>query len=295
MSAALRLAAAVVLLFASTATAQDPLGSARDLYASAAYEEALIALGRLKAEASATAVAEIDRYSALCLMALGRASEADKLIESMVMNDPLSQPAVADAAPRVRAAFSAVRQRVLPDVARNLYVEAKAAFDRKAYPEAAHALEKTVRVIDEIEAANKADLGDLRMLASGFLELSRAAIAPAPMPAAPVPQAATVQATPEPAAMPALPQSTSLVVLNQSLPPLPFSLKSSGTREFRGRVEVQIDETGRVTDARILQSVNVLYDPLLLKAARDWKYEPPRVGGKPTASTKRVEVVLRPK
>ncbi len=290
MSGAVRLVAALVLLSASTATAQDALGTARDLYASAAYEEALVALGRLKAEASASTAAEIDRYSALCLMALGRASEADKLIESMVKNDPLTQPAVADAAPRVRAAFSAVRQRVLPDVARGLYVEAKAAFDRKAYPEAAQALEKTVRVIDEIEAANKADLGDLRMLASGFLELSRAALAPPP----PLP-VATVEATAEAAPMPALPQSTNLVVLNQAVPPLPFALASSGTREFRGRVEVDIDDTGRVTDVRILQSVHVIYDPLLLKAARNWKYEPPRVGGKPTASTKRVEVVLRPK
>jgi hypothetical protein len=45
----------------------------------------------------------------------------------------------------------------------------------------------------------------------------------------------------------------------------------------------------------MLQSVHVLYDPLLLKEARDWKYEPPRVGGKPTATVKRVEIVLRPR
>ena len=292
MSVTLRLVGALVLLFASTAAAQDALGNARDLYASAAYEEALIALGRLKAEASASTAAEIDRYSALCLMALGRASEADKLIESMVMNDPLAQPSVTDASPRVRAAFSAVRQRVLPDVARRLYVEAKGAFDRKAYPEAAHALEKTIRVIDDIEATNKADLGDLRMVASGFLELSRAALAPPPTTPTPAPP---VEAKAEPAPAPALPQSTNLVVLSQALPPLPFSLVSSGTREFRGRVEIEIDATGRVSDARMLQSVHVLYDPLLLKAARDWTYEPPRVGGKPIASTKRVEVVLRPK
>ena len=294
MSASLRLVAALVLLFASTATAQDALGNARDLYASAAYEEALIALGRLKAEASGSTVAEIDRYSALCLMALGRASEADKLIESIVMNDPLAQPAVADASPRVRAHSARSVNGCCQTRHEDLYVEAKAAFDRKAYPEAAHALEKTVRVIDEIEAANKADLGDLRMLASGFLELSRAALAPPPLPPT-ARRRPAVEATAEPVSLPALPQSTSLVVLNQALPPLPFSLASSGTREFRGRVEIDIDETGRVIDARILQSVNVLYDPLLLKAAREWKYEPPRVGGKPIASTKRVEVVLRPK
>ena len=147
-------------------------------------------------------------------------------------------------------------------------------------------------MIDEIEAANKADLGDLRMLASGFLELSRAALAPPPAPPPPV---ATGEAKAELALMPALPPSTNLVVLSQALPPLPFSLASSGTREFRGRVEIDIDETGRVIDVRLLQSVNVLYDPLLLKAAREWKYEPPRVGGRPIKSTKRVEVVLRPK
>jgi len=38
----------------------------------------------------------------------------------------------------------------------------------------------------------------------------------------------------------------------------------------------------------------VLYDPLLLVAARDWKYEPARINGRPTAVRKRVEVVLKP-
>ncbi len=126
-------------------------------------------MARLTAEASST-VTEIDRYRVLCLMALGRASEADKVIESIVSNDPFYQPAAADAAPRVRAAFSSVRQRMLPGVARSLYIDAKAAFDRKAYPEAAGALEKTLKVIDNIEGAGRADLGDLRVLASGFLD-----------------------------------------------------------------------------------------------------------------------------
>jgi len=44
----------------------------------------------------------------------------------------------------------------------------------------------------------------------------------------------------------------------------------------------------------MIQTVHVLYDPLLLKAAREWKYEAPRVSGKPTATVKRVEIVLKP-
>lgn len=293
MSASLRLALAIVLFSAATVTAQDALTTARGLYASAEYEEALTALGRVTAETSST-VAEIDHYRVLCLMALGRASEADKVIESIVSNDPFYQPAAADAAPRVRAAFTAVRQRMLPGVARSLYIDAKAAFDRKAYAEAAAGLEKSLKVIDNIEGAGLAELGDLRVLASGFLDLSRAsagAVAAAPAPG-PSTETSAPAATPRPAAALLV---TNLVVLKQDLPPPPFSLASLNAGEYRGMIEVDIDETGSVTDARMVQAVHVLYDPLLLKESRNWKYEPPRVGGKPTATSKRVEIVLRPR
>jgi TonB family protein len=293
MSRSLRFALALTVFVATSAAAQDSLTDARNLYESAAYEEALAAFGRLKADAGAAAVAEIDRYRALCLMALSRASEADKVIESIVTNDPLYQPGATEASPRVRAAFNTVRQRILPGVARQLYVEAKALFDRKAYPEAARALEKTVTVIDNVDPANRSDLGDLRLLASGFLELSRAAAAPAPAPAPPTAAAAPAQVVPAPAAA-TFPASTSLVVLRQDVPPLPFSLAAAGKQEYRGLIEVEIDEAGKVTDVRIVQSVHALYDVMLLKAAREWSYEAPRVGGKPTASRKRVEIVLRP-
>jgi TonB family protein len=286
------LAFAIVLLFAATAAAQDALTHARSLYETAAYEEALSEFGRLKADASPTTLAEIDRYRALCLMALSRASEADKVIESIVTNDPLYLPAATEAAPRVRAAFSAVRQRVLPGVARQLYIDAKSLFDRKAYPEAAQALEKTVSVIDNIGGTNQSELSDLRMLAAGFLDLSRASLRPSSPPAEkasaapPKPEAAPVSAP--------FPPSTNLVVLKQDLPPLPFSLAAAGKQEYRGSIEVAIDQAGKVTDVRLLQPVHALYDPMLLKAAREWSYEPPRVGGKPIASSKRVEIVLRP-
>jgi TonB family protein len=290
MTASIRAVLLALLLLAPDASAQDALSAARELYASASYEEALSAFGRLKDGATVMASAEIDRYRALCLIALGRASEANNVIESIVLNDPLYQPAESDASPRVRSAFSAVRQRVLPGVARSFYVDGKAAFDRKAYPEAIQALEKTVSVIDNIEGDDKAGLGDLRVLAAGFLDLSRAAGA-APAPAA----NAAAAATPEPAAArPAAPPvTTNLVVLKQELPPVPFSLSASGAGEYRGIVEVEIDEAGNVTNSRIIQSVHAFYDPILLKAARDWKYEPPRVAGKPISSRKRVEVVLR--
>ena len=55
-----------------------------------------------------------------------------------------------------------------------------------------------------------------------------------------------------------------------------------------------IDERGNVTNVRIIRTVHVLYDPILLKAARDWKYEAPRVSGKPIATVRRAEIVLKP-
>src|SRR5262249_35156387 len=160
--------------------------------------------------------------------------------------------------PRIRTAFSTVRDRVLPSLARSLYVDAKAAYDRKAYAEAADALQKTVRVIDTIEMPAKNELADLRVLATGFLDLSRAAAAaaaPAANRANPEPPAATAS----PVAVPAPLLNTGLVVLKQTLPQLPFSIASLGHGEYRGIVEVHIDADGNVTNALIVKTVQAIY------------------------------------
>ena len=296
MTSTIRCTLAILLLSSASAAAQDSLEPVRNLYASAEYEEALTAIGRLKSNADSVGVVEIDRYRALCLIALGRATEADQAIETTVTLDPFYQPTATDASPRVRAAFAAVRHRVLPTVVRSLYASAKAAYDRKAFAEAADGLDKTVRVIDTLEGRNP-ELGDLRMLASGFLDLSKVAIAKPSVPALPAPTPTPVSVHPVEAPVagapaPPLPLSN-VVVKRQDLPPLPFSL--AATRgQYRGTVEVEINEAGNVVGARLIQSVHALYDPLLLVAARDWKYVPARIDGRPMAVRKRVDVVLKP-
>jgi tetratricopeptide (TPR) repeat protein len=296
MTSTIRCTLAIVLLSSVSAAAQDSLDPVRNLYASAEYEEALTAIGRLKSNAALRGVVEIDRYRALCLIALGRSAEANQAIETTVTLDPLYQPAAADASPRVREAFAAVRYRVLPTVVRSLYASAKAAYDRKAFAEAADGLDKTVRVIDNLEGRNP-ELDDLRMLAAGFLDLSKAAIAKPslPPPPASTPAQASVNVVKSPVAFepaPPLPFSN-VVAKRQDLPPLPFSLATTKGL-YRGAIEVEINEDGNVVGVRVIQSVHVLYDPLLLVAARDWKYEPARIDGRPTAVHKRVEVVLKP-
>ncbi len=294
MTSTIRCTLAILLLSSASAAAQDSLDPVRNLYASAAYEEALTAIGRLKSNADLGGVVEIDRYRALCLIALGRSAEADQAIETTVTLDPLYQPAAADASPRVRAAFAAVRHRVLPTVVRSLYANAKAAYNRKAFAEAADGLDKTVRVIDNLEGSNP-ELVDLRMLASGFLDLSKAAIAKPSVPPPSAPTPAQVSRVEAPAVLvPATPLPFSNVVAKrQDLPPVPFSLAATKT-QYRGTIEVEINEAGNVVGARVIQSVHVLYDPLLLAAARDWKYVPARVDGRPMAVRKRVEIVLKP-
>src|SRR3954463_8964059 len=108
-----------------------PLANARDLYASARYDEALAVLIGLPMGVESTERKTIQQYRSLCLLALGRGSEAESAIAAVVTVDPLFVPGEADASPRVRTAFSDVRQRLLPQIASAHYTLAKAAYDRK--------------------------------------------------------------------------------------------------------------------------------------------------------------------
>src|SRR6185295_19580558 len=86
--------AIVMLLSAVAATAragqEDPLRAARDLYASAAYEEALSELARVRSGAAAAGAArQADAYRAFCLVALGRNREAEAVAEALVRTGPM--------------------------------------------------------------------------------------------------------------------------------------------------------------------------------------------------------------
>lgn len=47
-----------------------------------------------------------------------------------------------------------------------------------------------------------------------------------------------------------------------------------------GAIEVVVDESGHVADARIYQSVNRVYDAVLLESARQWRYQPATKDGR---------------
>jgi len=174
--------------FAQTA-GRDMLGAARDLYASARYDEALLVLNDLHApDAPAPDRKSVEQYRALCLLALGRGSEAESAIAAVITADPTYLPKEDEASPRVRNAFSDGRKRLLPQIATERYADAKALFDKKMFAQSAQQFRNVIKLIDDPDMGGRE--ADLRQLAAGFLDLAVAASAPPPEPAKPTASAA---------------------------------------------------------------------------------------------------------
>jgi TonB family protein len=291
----------ILVAFAAPAHAQlrdgreNPLTAARDLYASARYDEALAVLNGLPSDAVASDRKSIEQTRSLCLLALGRGTEAENSIAAVVTADPMFVPGEADASPRVRLAFSEVRQRLLPQIATTRYAAAKAAYDRKDYSVAEAQFRSLLTLLDDPQMGGR--LPDLRTLANGFVDLSAAAAAPPPEPkkAEPVAPVAVAPAAPvaprEPHVWTAEEAGVvAPVVIRQDVPRVPTAL-SAQARE-RGLLDVIIDEQGRVTNITIRLSIHPMYDPQLLAAARDWRYKPATVDGTPVKFRKMIQITV---
>ena len=80
----------IAAALASPASAQQAsLNAARDLYASARYDEALAVLNGMQSSTGVTSDRRmIEQYRSLCLLALGRGTEAESAIAAVVTVDP---------------------------------------------------------------------------------------------------------------------------------------------------------------------------------------------------------------
>jgi TonB family protein len=278
------------LLIATAAIAHagdDPLNAAKDLYASAAYEEALKTLGAIQPSDAAIG-REVDLYRAYCLFALGRTGEAEQAAESLIRTDPLIE--LEEAGPRIDSMFLDVRKRLLPGLIRARYKAAKAAIDQKDAKAAEPHLVYTRRMLTEAERVEALDegLADLGVLVDGFLDLVRSvAFKPEEPQAAPA-AAGSVESRGEggPSA-PAPPAASNRVfgvedegvtppeVLSQKLPPVPARLmRFVGAGPPAAIVEIEIDETGAVRTVTMRQSLHPAYDALVIEASRTWRYIP---------------------
>jgi TonB family protein len=301
VSTAVRVVGLTVALTAGVSTpiaAQEgPLGVARDLYASARYDEALAMLNGVRQQESANPVnlRYIEQYRSLCLLALGRGAEAEAAIAVVVASDPMYLPSETEASPRVRSAFSEVRQRQLPDIARTRYASAKSAFDRKDYPAAEQQFRDLLRLIDDPDMGGR--MADLRMLVTGFVDLSSAAAAPPPEPKpeprredAPAPAPAPTAPDPQRVYSPDDEGVMAATPIRQDVPRVPLPIANQ-TRE-RGILEVTIDEQGRVIGAVIRLPLHPIYDSQVLLAAKEWRYQPATLNGRPVKFRKIIQITV---
>jgi hypothetical protein len=289
---------AVAVLLAPTVRAEDSLTTARDLYAAAEYEDALLVLNKLRGVSPRTEDgASVEQYRAFCLLALGRAEDAVQAIEAVVTAEPSYQPSDADVSPRVRSAFKDVRRRMLPTIIEQRYASAKAAFDRKDFAVAENGFKEVLAVLTDPDVGSAVDqppLSDIRTLASGFHELSATAAAPPP----------PIVATPAPVQPPPVVNEpvrpkiytmddagvTPPVTVQQALPPFRFSAVSE---LLQGNLEIVIDERGLVETAIIRRSIYPMYDTLVLDAARNWLYKPATLNGAPVKYRKLVGINIK--
>jgi hypothetical protein len=271
-----------------------PLNTAKDLYASARYDEALSVLNGLRIGDSVDRRA-VEQYRSLCLLALGRAAEAETAIAAVVREDPTYRPGESES-PRHRAMFTEVRKRMLPDLTTSRYQLAKQAYDRRDWTTAEAQFRTVLALIDDPD--NGGRLSDLRVLAAGFLELSVRSAAPPPPPVEPKPTASSVTPPPPPA-VPAGPvpgkvytaEDTNItppVVVRQEIPGIPPNLMAMARP--RGLVEIVIDELGRVVGGTMRGSIHPNYDAQVLTAARDWKYKPATLNGKPVKFRRMISI-----
>jgi tetratricopeptide (TPR) repeat protein len=291
------LALAMILAALTPSAAQESLANARQLYASADYRSALTMLNTLlSASPSPQERLSIELYRTLCLVAIGNNDEANKSIEAMVSRDPLYRPNMDEVPPRLRTVFSDARKRLLPALIQERYVIAKAAFDRGDMKIASDGFTQVLLALadpDIAVAAKQPPLADLRVLASGFNDLTVRALTPPPVPVVPV----TVQAPPpQVAAAPRQPIVYSQedknvmppVMVRQDIPLFPGRV----TFDRAGVLEVVIDINGAVESATMLEGVEALYNRLLLAAAKNWMYQPARLDGAPVKYRKRIQVTL---
>jgi TonB family protein len=298
--------AVAVLLVPAVSSAQDPLSAAKDLYASAAYEDALSALARVK-EGAPHLAQQVDQYRAFSLFALGRTAEAESVVETVIRRDPLAVPDARDASPRITAMFTQVRKRLLPELIREGYQSARTMMDKGEVAAAVPKLELVRSMIGEAKSAGTLDdaLADLGVLVDGFLDLSRSvmereAAEAAAAKAAEVAAAAAAAPAPKPEAtvvnLPKIYTASDAdvvapIAIRQQLPMVPANVARTMTKTT-GVIEVTINEKGRVENVVMREPVNDVYDAAVLAAAKNWQYRPATRAGEPVKYVKRIGVAV---
>jgi tetratricopeptide (TPR) repeat protein len=158
--------------------APDRLAGVKALYAAADYDAALIVLST----DDVASVPGADQYRALCLLALGRIDETERLVESLIRRDPSFRMSVTDVTPRMIALYRQPRQRLLPGILEDRFREAKATYEQGRYDDATTQFNALKALLADEEASSSDGTivaRDLRRVVDEFLKLAAAARADA--------------------------------------------------------------------------------------------------------------------
>ena len=260
------------------------LAAARQLYASASYEEALERLNRLSSPAELAD--QVDTYRALCQLALGRARESERTVERILERNPKFVVDERDTSPRLVMVFRSVRARLLPTAARNLYAAGRASFDAKQYDNAVSQLRELIALLDT-DPSTETGVGDLRVLAEGFLrqaELLQARAAGSNVPPTDFgPAGEPIYSIMDRDVIPPVEISR----------PMPTMVTPRGGRAgtYQTLVEVVISESGRVEQVAIRKPLNPDFDAELLSAAAQWRFQAATKDGRPVKFRRSYEVI----
>lgn len=166
----LRVATIAFMLSAPTLSfgADDQFAEGKRLYLAAQYEEALAVL----AGAGSSSSGDLNEYRVLCLLELKRRDEAERIIEGMILNNPLATLDLSNRSLKFATTYLGVRSRVLPLIARTMYALAKASFEAGKFAIASVQFQELVTLIEQ-QKERMASLGNLDLLADGFLKLSQ--------------------------------------------------------------------------------------------------------------------------
>jgi hypothetical protein len=299
-----QISCSVVLLlagFAGIVSADDEsLDRAKSLYASAAYDEALSVLDHLAGAPALGDPMSIAAYRVYCLLALDRQDEARALIDLILHQSPLFVPSPNEASPHIQTIFRDARRAALPKIARERYTDAKTAFDRKD-PQTARQFEDLLTLLDDPDLRDWQAAADLRSVAAAFRDLSKAmAAAPAPAAAAAPAVAKTVELKSPPLQPPDITYTAAdtdvipPVALTQKAPQWYPASSHEAAQEYKGVLRLMIDRSGAVVSATMPAGTRPAYDLALMRAARDWKFQPAQKQGRPVSYLKIIEIRLTP-
>jgi TonB family protein len=292
-------------VFAGVVSAGDDssLDRAKSLYASAAYDEALTVLDQLSSTPPPDDSMSVAAYRVYCLLALDRGDEARTLIDRLLHENPLFVPSANEASPRIQTIFRDVRRAALPKIARERYSDAKSAFDRKD-PATAGKFDDLLKLLDDPDLKQWSATADMRDVAAAFRDLATAvttiaAAAPEPKPE---PRLAA-RAADAPAQRPLEPPDITYTIADSDVaPPVALTQKAPVWRptaqeekqDYRGVLRLVIDKAGAVVSATMPAGTRPAYDQALMRAAREWKFQPAQKQGRPVRYLKVIEIHLTP-